>query len=145
MNCKFGTTGKDYWHVFCSRGTSTSQGVMWSSPIRVSGTTEIPRDSHSPRNRWLECFLLARPVKSVARCSARHPGRGDLLSMIEEAMRTTPIVFILIILLFGFDSTGEVTNSPATQSRLRRSWSAEIRARNLKSSEISIFENLRNN
>jgi hypothetical protein len=28
--------------------------------------------------------------------------------MIEEAMSTTPIVFILIILLFGFDSTGQV-------------------------------------
>jgi hypothetical protein len=28
--------------------------------------------------------------------------------MIEEAMSTTPIVFILVILLFGFDSTGQV-------------------------------------
>jgi hypothetical protein len=28
--------------------------------------------------------------------------------MIEETMSTTPIVFVLIILLFGFDSTGEV-------------------------------------
>jgi hypothetical protein len=28
--------------------------------------------------------------------------------MIEEAMSITPIVFILIILLFGFDSTGQV-------------------------------------
>jgi hypothetical protein len=28
--------------------------------------------------------------------------------MIEEAMSITPIVFVLIILLFGFDSTGEV-------------------------------------
>jgi hypothetical protein len=28
--------------------------------------------------------------------------------MIEEAMSTTPIVFVLIILLFGFDSTGQV-------------------------------------
>jgi hypothetical protein len=28
--------------------------------------------------------------------------------MIEEAMSITAIVFILIILLFGFDSTGEV-------------------------------------
>jgi hypothetical protein len=56
----------------------------------------------------LERFLLVRRLKPVARCSARHPGRGDLLSMIEEAMTTTPIVFILIILLFGFDSTGQV-------------------------------------
>ena len=28
--------------------------------------------------------------------------------MIEEAMSITPIVFVLIILLFGFDSTGQV-------------------------------------
>jgi len=28
--------------------------------------------------------------------------------MIEGAMSTTPIVFMLIILLFGFDSTGQV-------------------------------------
>ena len=28
--------------------------------------------------------------------------------MIEEAMSLTPIIFILVILLFGFDSTGQV-------------------------------------
>jgi len=28
--------------------------------------------------------------------------------MIKEAMSTTPIVFFLIILLFGFDSAGQV-------------------------------------
>ena len=36
---EFGTTDKDYWHVFCSR--STNQGANWSPPIRVSGTTDI--------------------------------------------------------------------------------------------------------
>jgi len=56
----------------------------------------------------LERFVLVRPLKSVTRCSAGHSGRGDLLSMIEDAVSTTPIVFILIILLFGFDSTGQV-------------------------------------
>ena len=30
------------------------------------------------------------------------------LSMIDEAMSITPIVFVLIILLFGFDSAGPV-------------------------------------
>ena len=30
--------------------------------------------------------------------------------MIEETMSTMTIVFVLIILLFGFDSTGEVKN-----------------------------------
>jgi hypothetical protein len=32
--------------------------------------------------------------------------------MIEEAMSITPIVFILVILLFGFDSTGQVKSRP---------------------------------
>jgi len=53
--------------------------------------------------------------------------------LIEEAMSTTPIVFILIILLFGFDSTGQVRTQLALKDR----------ARNLKFSEISIFERLR--
>jgi hypothetical protein len=59
-------------------------------------------------NRWLERFLLVRRLESVSRCPARHPSRGDFLSMIEEIMSTTTIAFVLIILLFGFDSTGEV-------------------------------------
>jgi hypothetical protein len=53
--------------------------------------------------------------------------------MIEEAMSTTPIVFILIILLFGFDSAGQVRTQLALKDR----------ARNLKFSEISIFGRLR--
>jgi len=53
--------------------------------------------------------------------------------MIEKAMSTTPIVFILIILLFCFDSTGPVRTQLALKDR----------ARNLKFSEISIFERLR--
>src|SRR6266446_5110539 len=81
----------------------------------------------------LERFLLVRSLESVARCSAWHPGRGDFLSMIEKTMSTTPILFILIILLFGFDSTEQVK----TQLGLKD------RARNLKFSEISIFEKLR--
>jgi hypothetical protein len=65
-------------------------------------------DQHeSPRLR-LEGFILVRPLKSVDWCSARLPRRGDFLSMIEETMSTMTIVFILIILLFGFDSTGQV-------------------------------------
>ena len=56
----------------------------------------------------LERFLLVRSLESIARCSARHPGRGDFLSMIEEAMSITPIIFVLLILLFGFDSTEQV-------------------------------------
>jgi len=40
-------------------------------------------------------------------------------------MSTITIVFVLIILLFGFDSTGQVKGPPATQSRLRTSSGAE--------------------
>ena len=53
-------------------------------------------------------FLLVRRLESVARCSPRFPHRGDFLSMIEEAMSITPIIFVLVILLFGFDSAGQI-------------------------------------
>src|SRR6266481_2429364 len=53
-------------------------------------------------------FLLVCGLESVDWCFARLPRRGDFLSMIEDAMSTTLIVFVLIILLFGFDSTGQV-------------------------------------
>ncbi len=66
------------------------------------GCLRNQHEDKSNRSRVrLERFLLVRHLESVARCSARHPGRGDFLSMIEEAMSITPIVFILIILLFG--------------------------------------------
>ena len=53
-------------------------------------------------------FLLFCRLESVDWCSARLPRRGDFLSLTEEAMIITPILFILIILLFGFDSAGHV-------------------------------------
>jgi len=53
--------------------------------------------------------------------------------MIEEAMSTMTIIFVLIILLFGFDSTGQARTQLALKDR----------ARNLKFSEISIFGRLR--
>jgi len=56
----------------------------------------------------VEHFLLVCRIKSIAGRSFRHSRRSDLLSMIEEAMNITPIIFVLIILLFGFDSTGQV-------------------------------------
>jgi len=34
--------------------------------------------------------------------------------MIEEAMSLTPIIFVLVILLFGFDSTGQVKTAGNT-------------------------------
>jgi len=55
------------------------------------------------------------------------------LSLTEEAMSATLIVFVLVILLFGFDSTAQVRTQLALKDR----------ARNLKFSEISIFERLR--
>jgi hypothetical protein len=32
--------------------------------------------------------------------------------MIEEAMTLAPIIFVLVILLFGFDSAGQVQDPP---------------------------------
>jgi len=51
------------------------------------------------------------------------------LSMIEEGMSLIPIIFVLVILLFGFDSTEQVRTPLALKDR----------ARTLKFSEISIF------
>jgi hypothetical protein len=56
----------------------------------------------------LERFILVRRLESVARCPGRHSRRGDFLSMIEETMSITPIIFVLVILLFGFDLTEQV-------------------------------------
>jgi hypothetical protein len=53
--------------------------------------------------------------------------------MIEEGMSLTPIIFVLLILLFGFDSTGQVGTQLALKDRVRT----------LKFSEISIFGRLR--
>jgi hypothetical protein len=46
--------------------------------------------------------------------------------MIGEAMNLVPIIFILVILLFGFDSTGQIKtrrqhnqSAPALKDRLR--------------------------
>jgi len=53
---------------------------------------------------WRVSLLVSR-LKPSARCSAWHPGRGGFLSMMEGAMSVAVILFLLIILLFGFDST----------------------------------------
>jgi hypothetical protein len=53
--------------------------------------------------------------------------------MIKEGMSLTPIIFALVILLFGLDSTEQVRTELALKDR----------ARNLKFSEISIFGRLR--
>ena len=43
--------------------------------------------------------------------------------MIEEAMSITPIIFVLVILLFGFDSTGQVRTQLALKpKRIKASW-----------------------
>jgi hypothetical protein len=60
----------------------------------------------------LACFLLVRCLESVDWGSARLPRRGDFLPMIGEGMSLAPIIFLLIILLFGFDSTGQVEPRP---------------------------------
>jgi hypothetical protein len=53
-------------------------------------------------------FLLFCGLKSIARRSPRLPRRGDFLSLTEQAMSITPIISLLVILLFGFDSAGQV-------------------------------------
>jgi hypothetical protein len=53
-------------------------------------------------------FLLFCGLKSIARRSPRPPRLGDFWPVTQEAMSITPIIFVLLILLFGFDSTGEV-------------------------------------
>jgi hypothetical protein len=66
-------------------------------------------ENKSNRSRVrLACFLLVCRLESVDWCSARFPRRGDFLSMIEETMSITPTVFVFVILLFGFDSAGQV-------------------------------------
>jgi hypothetical protein len=66
-------------------------------------------ENKSNRSRVrLACFLLVCRLESVDWCSARLPRRGDFLSMIEEAMSITAIIFVLVILLFGFDSAGPI-------------------------------------
>ncbi len=57
-------------------------------------------------------MLLVRRLESVARCSPGFTQRGNFLSMIEEAVSITPIIFVLVILLFGFDSAGQVNTRP---------------------------------
>ena len=61
----------------------------------------------SPKTQ-LGLFFLVRCLKSTARRSSRHARLDDFLSMMEEAMSITLIVFVLIIVLFGFDSTRQV-------------------------------------
>lgn len=39
---RFGTTDKDYWHVFCSRSSAPSYGDEWSPSIQVSGSSSDP-------------------------------------------------------------------------------------------------------
>ena len=59
-------------------------------------------------------FALSSPLLGVL---LGHPRGGDFLSMIEETMSTTPIIFVLVILLFGFDSTGQVRTAELTLVR----------------------------
>jgi len=74
--------------------------------------------SNRPRLR-LGLFFLVRCFKSTARRSSRHARLGDFLAMMQEAMSITATAFVLIILPFGFDSTGPVA-SRRQGNRLRR-------------------------
>ena len=56
--------------------------------------------------------------------------------MIEETMSITAIIFVLVILLFGFDSAEQVNPAGNTIT-------ANSRTRDVRVHEIPIFENLR--
>jgi len=66
-------------------------------------------------------FLLFCRLESVDWCSARLPRGGDFLSVTQEAMSITPIVFVLIILLFGFDLTGQLKRPRGPRQQLTTS------------------------
>ena len=51
--------------------------------------------------------------------------------MIEKAMSITPIVFVLIILLFGFDSTEQVKTARNPNQGQQGAAALKDRARNL--------------
>ena len=82
-------------------------------------TNPIPQDSGWHVSFW---FAVSSPLIGVL---LGLPLRGDFLSLTEQAMSITPIIFALVILLFGFDSTVQVESPPATRSRLTRSVRAE--------------------
>lgn len=60
-------------------------------------------------------------------------------------MTITPLVLVLIILLFGFDSSQRGRDAGrATTMANNKQRRGEVRARNVKFSVISIFESWRN-
>ncbi|HEY2680573.1 MAG TPA: hypothetical protein VGI59_04565 [Candidatus Udaeobacter sp.] len=70
-------------------------------------THAIAQDSSWEVSFW---FAVSSPLLGVL---LGFPRGGDFLSMIEEGMSITPIIFLLVILLFGFDSAGQVRTQPA--------------------------------
>ncbi len=100
------------------RSTHTKRNFTFCE-ISMLGCLRNQHEDKSDRSRVrLACFLLVCRLESVDWCSARFPRRCDFLSMTEETMSITAIIFVLIILLFGFDSTGQGQNPLETQSRL---------------------------
>ena len=71
-----------------------------------------------PKSVRLARFLLVRRLKPVDWGSARLLRCCDFLSLTEQAMSITLIICVLVILLFGFDSAGQVNARRTTQSRL---------------------------
>jgi hypothetical protein len=94
--------------------SSVQAGKTDSDQRLASARRSMMTDRSAPDSDWNVSFWFV-VSKSVARCSARHPGRGDFLSMIEKAMSIMTIVFVLIILLFGFDSAGRVKSPRGPQ------------------------------
>jgi hypothetical protein len=64
------------------------------------------REDRFNRSRLrLERFLLVCRLKPSDRCFAGPPRGGDFFVDDLRSMSITPIIFVLIILLFGFDSS----------------------------------------
>jgi NADPH:quinone reductase-like Zn-dependent oxidoreductase len=75
---------------------------------------EIPRPEPRDGETVVQVKAAAINSSDVKNVSGHFPGTtlprtpGRDFSGIDEAMSITPIVFVLIILLFGFDSAGPV-------------------------------------
>src|SRR5205814_10202124 len=87
------------------RSTHTKRNFTFCE-ISMFGCLRNQHEDKSNRSRVsLELFLLVCRLESIDWYSARLPRRGDFFSLTEQAMSITLIIFVLVILLFGFDLT----------------------------------------
>jgi hypothetical protein len=105
---------------FVLRSKHTKRNVTFCE-ISMLGCLRNQHEDKSNRSRVrLACFLLVCRLESIDWCFARLPRRGDFLSMMEGAMSIALILFLLIILLFGFDSTEHARDLARTNRGLQQ-------------------------